>query len=116
MSKKLTPKQQSSQGQETEQEQTPKGNSLEFGNLDTDQKHSITKLKVPANHYVVRHFGTVKLANGQDMEDPTSSRLQVYDIRTFDAMSKQSTKDGKQQLSQFEKLGLNVDVLHDPTV
>jgi hypothetical protein len=92
----------------------PKKSALPFGNQDKEQKHDISKLKVPADHYVVRHFNTVKLQNGQDMEDPTSSRLQVYDQETFDNMSRQGVKDGKQTPSKFAELGLNVHVLHDP--
>ena len=104
MSKKRTPREQSDK----------ENNVLEFGNQDTEKKYDLSRLKVPDDHYVVRHFGTVKLANGQDMEDPTSSRLQVYDKQTFNALSHQKVKDGTQSKSQFESLGINVQVLHDP--
>lgn len=88
----------------------------EFGNKDTDQKYDLSKLTIPDDHYVVRHFMNITLANGQQVEDPTTTRLQVYDKETFDNLSKQKVKDGKQIGSQFENLGINVHVLHDPTV
>lgn len=92
-----------------------KGSGLQFGNLDKEKKHDLSKLKVPAGHVVVRHFNHVDLANGQKMEDPTTNRLQVYDVATFDNLSKQKTsKEGTQLASQFELLGLNTQVLHDP--
>jgi hypothetical protein len=88
---------------------------IQFGNLDEEKKYDISKLKVPAGHYVVRHYSFVELQNGQKMEDPSSTRLQVYDQRTFKAMSEQTVKKGEQKISQFENLGYNVHVLHDPT-
>lgn len=87
---------------------------IEFGNKDKDKKYPLSKLKIPAGSVVVRHFNTVALANGQAMEDPTTNRFQVYDKVTFDNLSKMPEKDGKQQKSQFQELGLNVDVLHIP--
>lgn len=50
------------------------------------------------------------------MEDPTSSRFQVYDKQTFEDMNTQHVKAGKQLPSKFENLGLRVDVLHDPSL
>jgi hypothetical protein len=91
------------------------GEALEFGNCDSAKKYSLKHLKVPANHYVVRHFGTVALASGQTMEDPTTNRFQVYDVQTFNKLREQPIKKDIQQKSQFEELGLNVDILHDPT-
>lgn len=85
-----------------------------FGNQDKDKKYDISGLKVPEDHYVVRHFNTVTLQNGQSMEDPTSSRFQVYDAETFNNYNTQHVKDGKQLPSTFQQLGLNVDVLHNP--
>jgi hypothetical protein len=91
-----------------------KGKGLQFGNQDKEKKYDLSRLNIPDGHVVVRHFGTVKLANGQEMEDPTTNRLQVYDEATYDALNKQGVKDGKQTPSQFEVLGMNVDVLHLP--
>lgn len=90
-----------------------KKGGLQFGNKDKDKKYDLSGIKVPADHVVVRHFSSVVLANGSEMEDPTSNRFQVYDRETFDALNAQPTKGGKQQKSQFQELGLNVDVLHD---
>jgi hypothetical protein len=88
--------------------------SFKFGNRDKDKKYDLSILKVPADCVVVRHFQMVALANGQQMEDPTTNRFQVYDKVTFDSMNSQNVKNGKQEQSQFEQLGINVDVLHMP--
>lgn len=96
-------------------EEKPKAGKEKFGNQDKDKKHDISGLKVPKDHYVVRHFSTVALANGQSMEDPSTNRFQVYSQHDFKKLSEQSVKDGKQVASQFNVLGLNVDILHDPT-
>ncbi len=109
MSKKTTP---SPKSQPQENQSSEK---VSFGNQDKDKKYDLSKLNIPEGHYVVRHFSSVVLANGQKMEDPTTSRFQVYDKMTFENLSKQKVKDGKQVASQFEALGLNVDVLHNPT-
>jgi hypothetical protein len=95
--------------------EAPASTSFSFGNQDKEKKYDLSKLKVPEDHYVVRHFSSVELANGQKMEDPSTNRFQVYDKETFENLSRQPIKDGKQVASQFNSLGLNVDILHDPT-
>lgn len=87
---------------------------LKFGNQDKNKKYDLSAMSIPANHFVVRHFGMIQLANGKFIEDESTSRIQVYDIETFNNLKAQTIDKGKQKISQFENLGLNVDVLHDP--
>lgn len=49
------------------------------------------------------------------MEDPGSSRIQVYEKDVFNKLNEQGSKDGMQQQSVFEQQGLGVEILHDPT-
>jgi hypothetical protein len=88
---------------------------MKYGNKDTEQKFDLSALNIPEDRFVVRHFSHVKLANGQDMEDPTTSRIQVYTKETFADLSRQPVVKGVQQKSKFEENGLNYEVLHDPT-
>ena len=87
---------------------------LKFGNQDKQKKYDLSALSIPENHFVVRHFGMIQLANGKFIEDESTSRIQVYDRETFKNLQAQTIDKGKQKISQFENLGLNVDVLHDP--
>lgn len=94
---------------------------MQFGNKDTDQKHDLSKIKnIQPSKYVVRHFNHVSLANGDKMEDPTTSRIQIYDKETFEKINAMRERNihGKtiQVPSMFQEAGLNVDVLHDPTI
>lgn len=88
--------------------------TVKFGNQDTEQKYDLSALKIAEDKFVVRHFEFLTLANGEKMEDPSTSRFQVYDQRTFNDLNRQPVKDGKQMPSKFEDIGLNVDVLHNP--
>lgn len=94
---------------------------MQFGNQDTEQKHDISNIKkIAEDRYVVRHFRTGKYADGTEFEDPTTSRIQIYDKTAFENLSSLGQKrqaDGsmKQTPSQFQEAGLNVHVLHDPT-
>lgn len=85
-----------------------------YGNKD-DKKRLEFETKF-ADHYLVRHFRFEKLSSGSVVEDPGSSRYQFYDEETFDNLSNQAVKDGKQMPSKFQIQGLEVEVLHDPTI
>jgi len=89
--------------------------TIKFGNKDSEQKYDLSALNIPADKYAVRHFEFLTLANGEKMEDPSTSRFQVYDQRTFNDLNRQIEKNGVQSPSKFQDCGLNVDVLHDPT-
>lgn len=88
---------------------------LQFGNLDEEQKYDLSDIRISSNLYVVRHFGTVKLQNGTEIEDPSSSRIQVYDREDYVNLAEQKVKNGEQQKSKFEEMGYGTEVLHDPT-
>lgn len=93
---------------------------MQYGNKDIEKKHDLSKIKgLRADRFIVRHFNHISLGDGQKIEDPTTSRIQVYDQQTFEAMSRMGEHyvNGKQvqTQSQFQQAGLNVDVLHDPT-
>lgn len=88
---------------------------LKHGNKDADKEHDLTDMRVRPDQYVVRHFSTFASPTGVEMEDPGSSRLQVYDKEDFDRLNKQNkSKDGKQEPSHFENMGLGIDILHEP--
>lgn len=88
--------------------------TLKHGNKHHSKKHDLSGLNIHDDHYVVRHFSTFNSPSGVPMEDPGSSRIQIYDKETFKNLSKQGKKDGKQIPSVFEEQGLGVDVLHEP--
>lgn len=88
---------------------------IKFGNKDSEKKYDLSALNIPGDKYAVRHFEFLTLANGEKMEDPSTSRFQVYDQRTFNDLNRQIEKNGIQSPSKFQDCGLNVDVLHDPT-
>lgn len=88
---------------------------IKFGNKDIEKKYDLSALNIPSDKFAVRHFEFLTLANGEKMEDPSTSRFQVYDQRTFNDLNRQIVRNGVQAPSKFEDIGLNVDVLHDPT-
>lgn len=88
---------------------------IKFGNKDSEKKYDLSALNIPGDKFAVRHFEFLTLANGEKMEDPSTSRFQVYDQRTFNDLNRQIEKNGVQLPSKFQDSGLNVDVLHDPT-
>jgi hypothetical protein len=88
---------------------------VQHGNNDTGKEYDLTEMRVRSDQYVVRHFSTFQSPSGVEMEDPGSSRLQVYDKVDFERLNKQGkSKDGKQTPSVFEQMGLGVDILHEP--
>lgn len=93
-----------------------------FGNRDTDKKIDLSKLKGEwQKHYVVRHFNTITMGNGEVREDDTTGRIQVYDVNAFNSLNESLTEvdhrtgNEKQIPSQFAQAGLLLDILHDPT-
>lgn len=88
--------------------------AIKFGNLDQGKKYDLSKLNTVGDKVIVRHFGFVELGNGDKIEDPTTNRFQVYDVKTFNDMNRQPEVNGKQGKSKFQAIGLNIDVLHNP--
>lgn len=111
-----TSKQQQPQAQGKVQQRNTRDGYLKYGNQDIDQDHDLSVLRVNKDDvYVVRHFNTVTTAKGRQVEDPDSSRYQVYDKDVFENYSKQGKdSQGNQQNSIFEQQGLNFEVLHKP--
>ncbi|MBL7738711.1 MAG: hypothetical protein JNK14_05790 [Chitinophagaceae bacterium] len=91
-----------------------KNSSLVYGNMDKEKKFAFNPLFT--DHYLVRHFRMERLASGAMVEDPKSSSFQFYDEETFNDLSAQPVKNGKQGASKFEQQGLQTEVLHDPTL
>lgn len=88
---------------------------LKHGNKDSDKEYDLTDMRVKPDQYVVRHFNTITTGKGNEIEDPDSGRLQVYDKEDFERLTKQNkSKDGSQQPSHFESLGMGIDILHEP--
>lgn len=92
------------------------GGYLKYGNRDHDQKYDLSGMRVRKdNVYVVRHYNIITTPGGAQIEDPASSRFQVYDKDVYDNLNKQVKGFGDhQQQSAFESQGLNVEVLHEP--
>jgi hypothetical protein len=108
-----TPNFQSYQ-QDSNAEYTKEG-ALKFGNQDKKKQHDLSELKIRPDHVVVRHFSVFNSPGGAEMEDPASSRIQVYEQEVYDRMTSQKKdKVSGQTLSEFERQGLGVQVLHKP--
>lgn len=92
-----------------------------FGNKDTEQNYDLSHLKGNwEEKFVVRHFSHMTDSVGEKHEDASTNRIQVYDQKTFndlnaDRFETDSKGNQKQIPSKFAEMGLNIDVLHDPT-
>lgn len=96
-------------------------NTLIFGNRDTEQKIDLSGLRPGwEKNYIVRHYNTITMGNGEEREDDTTGRIQVYDVNTFNSLNEPSiernpkTGEERQIPSQFAQAGLLLDILHDP--
>lgn len=91
------------------------GNPLMFGNLD--KKNEFAFRVDFSDHYVIRHSKVEVLASSARVEDPLSVQYQFYDLYTYKKMSAQPvSRTGVQKASEFDRTGLTVTVLHDPTI